>query len=116
MIEILLLIAKHATKHRATATRGVWKVHTCAHCAGRYRHWMERKTTGRGASPEAAREVAERRVRSALETEFEQRPCPTCGLYQPGMVAFRCLRPHTIVFVALSLALLVAGAALVFSA
>ena len=115
MFEILLILAKDASKKRATATARGWKQHTCVHCGGRYRYRMERKETGKADSVEAARQAAEGIAHSALKTEFEQRPCPTCGVYQPDMVAFRRLRPHTLVFLGLSLALLGAVPALVVS-
>ena len=108
------LLIHHYAKNpsRATVALRGWKQHTCVHCGGQFQYWMERKQTRRGASKDAARESAGYFAHSRLRNEADWRPCPTCGLYQPEMVAARRFRLHVIVFLALSCVLFLSGTGL----
>jgi hypothetical protein len=74
---------------------------------------LERKKIGAGDTQESARLMAEDNARKALRFEAELRPCPTCGFYQPEMVAGSRYRCHRLVFPAFTIALFFGGLGLV---
>ncbi len=71
-----------------------WKSHACAQCGCRYAYFMIRKVGHGGASQEQATEKAQAAGNWQLASEVEWQPCPTCGLYQPDMIARRRRRWH----------------------
>src|SRR5438128_2499215 len=95
------------TTYRATIKFNVWKQHTCVHCSGKYRYLLNRTTTGTGATESAASAAAEANVLRALTNDVDMHPCPSCGIYQPDMVAVRRGRAHLWVFLGLLLALII---------
>src|SRR5262245_11710406 len=78
-----------ATGYRATIEFRCWKEHPCVGCAGTYAYKFTRTVCGAGGTKEAAEEAAQAAVTPALQTWVDHQPCPTCGLYQPEMVAER---------------------------
>src|ERR1700682_3888884 len=87
-----------ATTYTSTVEVKVWKGHTCCRCGQPYRYLCERKKKGQGKNPAAASAAAQKAVVAALAYEVDQQPCPTCGLYQPDMVAALRRRRHWYVF------------------
>ncbi len=64
-----------------------WKAHTCLGCGCRYAYLLVRKLAYGGSSPEQAAEKAQAAADRAMAREVDRQPCPTCGLYQPDMIA-----------------------------
>jgi hypothetical protein len=83
-----------------TATIGVRCIreHTCVCCGATYSYELVRDVKGQGGTAEKAQKNAEVNVKRALERDVDQVPCPTCGLYQPDMVADRRLTWFSAVF------------------
>jgi hypothetical protein len=87
-----------------------WKAHTCVGCGCRYAYLMVRKLAYGGSTPERATEKAHAAAERVLAQEVDRQPCPTCGLYQPDMVARGRRLLHTWMLVVSPLALvLIAG-------
>ena len=66
-----------------------WKAHTCLGCGGRFAYLMCRKLAHGGSTPERATEKVRAAAQRAMASDVDRRPCPTCGLYQPDMIALR---------------------------
>ena len=87
-----------------------WKAHTCVGCGGQYAYLLIRKLAYGGSTPERATEKAQAAADRAMVRDIDRQPCPTCGLYQPDMIAGRRKLLHGWLFLAALLALgLVAG-------
>ena len=87
-----------------------WKAHTCAGCGCRYAYLMVRKRAYGGSTPERATEKAQAAADRAIAREVDRQPCPTCGRYQPDMIAGRRRSLHGWLFLASLLATgLIAG-------
>ena len=83
-----------------------WKAPTCVGCGGQYAYLMHRKLAYGGSTPERATEKAQAAADRALTRDIDRQPCPTCGMYQPDMIAGRRRSLHRGLLLA---ALLVAG-------
>ena len=83
-----------------------WKAHTCVGCGGQYAYLMVRKLAYGGSTPERATEKAQAAAERAMVRDVDRQPCPTCGLYQPDMIAGRRRSLHRWMLLA---ALLAAG-------
>ena len=87
-----------------------WKAHTCVGCGCRYAYLMVRRLAYGGSTPERATEKAHAAAERVLAQEVDRQPCPTCGLYQPDMIARGRRLLHTWMLVVSPLALvLIAG-------
>lgn len=73
--------------YQAIVTARCWKQHTCCACGCVYRYALEKSGKGQRGLHEGAQQEAEERVFRKLRTTLASRPCPTCGLIQPDMVA-----------------------------
>jgi hypothetical protein len=115
MLELLIFLAEHFSKNpnRATATVQGWKGYTCANCGAQFEILMARTKTVRGTSKEAAQRRAVVVASGEIKYENDPRPCPTCGLYQPDMVARPRFRRHCVVFIAMTLFLIFVGTPLI---
>ena len=71
-----------------------WKAHTCLGCGCRYAYRMIRTLAYGGSTPERATEKAQAAGDRAMARDVDRQPCPTCGLYQPDMVAGRRRSSH----------------------
>jgi hypothetical protein len=105
----LLILVLHEYKNRKSAAFRGWKQHACVHCGAEYRYLLEGKKSGFGSTPETAQRNADQAARNALRLGLLPRSCPTCGLYQPDMVASRRFRFHFVVFICLLCGLVLAG-------
>ena len=76
-----------ATSFRATAKLEILKQHRCVGCSALFRYPMERSGSAQAATEAAAREGAGRVLMGLLTATFDAHPCPSCGIYQPEMVA-----------------------------
>ena len=77
-----------STTYTAKVAVNCQKEHTCAGCGSVYSYPLVRTVEGSSTTSEqAAREQAEANAAAATKKEIELHPCPTCGLYQPDMVA-----------------------------
>jgi hypothetical protein len=83
-----------ATIYRSTIQLRCWKEHTCAGCGSAFACRFERTVAGQGVTAESATEAARNAAAHALAKAVDAQPCPTCGLYQPDMVAARRTRHH----------------------
>jgi hypothetical protein len=95
---------------RATASGRCWKQHGCVACGGTYRYLFERSVTSRGRPGDPVETWAREGLARQLEEDFDDCPCPTCGSYQPDMVARSKVTWHltlTILAVVLLLLLLI---------
>ncbi|MCE9547450.1 MAG: hypothetical protein K8T25_18415 [Planctomycetia bacterium] len=66
-----------------------WKQRTCTACGGVFSYIFARKIAGMGPTREAAAAAMEANAVKQVMTDASSHPCPTCGLYQPDMVAAR---------------------------
>ena len=82
------------TSYRATIKVRCWKEHTCVSCGGTFAYLFERKVTGQ-PTEDTASANARQTVMQKLTSDVDQRPCPTCGLYQPDMVGSKRAWRHT---------------------
>jgi hypothetical protein len=89
-----------ATIYRSTIKLRCWKEHTCAGCGGSFAYRFERSVSGRGGTAEAAEQAARDAAAHALSKTVDAQPCPTCGLYQPDMIASRQTSLHWCVLAA----------------
>lgn len=105
MIEHLIFLVVNENKCGHTVAFAGWREHECICCGCQYRYRIDRRVASRGKTPEAARKNATHKAENAQKSVLENRPCPTCGLYQPDMVAPRRFRLHVIIFVCLFLSL-----------
>ena len=75
-----------ATTYKAKAQRVCFKQHTCLACGSVYRYRFTRSVEASAATQQAAQVEADKKLQTALDTTFDPRPCPVCGLIQPEMV------------------------------
>lgn len=75
-----------ATTFRAKAQRVCFKQHTCVACGSVYRYRFTRSVEAGASTQQAAQVEADKKLQTALDTTFDIRPCPVCGLVQPEMV------------------------------
>jgi hypothetical protein len=78
-----------ATYYRAIVSGRARKQFTCAACGCTYQAMIERTTVATGGLQAIARERAARQLEERLKTGADLRPCPTCGLIPPAVVARR---------------------------
>jgi uncharacterized integral membrane protein len=77
-----------STKYIAEVNINCRKEHTCAGCGALYSYPLVRKIRVESTtSQQAAQEQANANAATTTQKEIELHPCPTCGLYQPDMVA-----------------------------
>ena len=81
-----------------------WKAHCCVACDCRYAYWLVRKLAFGGSTPERATEKAHAAAEQAMAHEVDRQPCPTCGRYQPDMIAARRRKLHVSLLVVTMLA------------
>src|SRR5438309_11485813 len=87
-----------AKSYTCTIPLKVRKEHTCVACGAVYSYLLERKIVGSAPSAAKAEQVARKNVERALAQDTDLHPCPTCGLYQPDMLAQRRLTRHRVIF------------------
>lgn len=90
-----------------------WKEHTCAGCGTPYSYEFVRKISGTGPTADKASVNARAAVDRALRDDCDPQPCPTCGLYQPDMIAKRRAKVAKLTF---WLALIALGVVLILRA
>lgn len=73
----------------STAHIHCWKQHTCVGCGSVYRYAFQRSVTAQGADNAKLQANLDKLVGSTLQNDVDRRPCPTCGRYQPDMIAMR---------------------------
>lgn len=95
------------TTYTTTVSLCCGKEHKCAGCGSTYAYVLKREVKGQGASSEASEKAASKNFDKALEREVDAQPCPTCGLYQPDMVASRLGPRHIAVFIVAAICLVV---------
>lgn len=95
-----------ATTYTSTLNIRFWRSHTCAACGGQFAYLMQRKIVGSGLSPEKASKKGQAKAEKAFAKEVDVLPCPSCGLYQPDMIAKRRTNRHTWIFVLAAVAFL----------
>jgi hypothetical protein len=66
-----------------------WKAHTCVGCGCQYAYLMCRKLAYGGSTPERATEKVQAAAERTMAHDIDRQPCPTCGLFQPDMIACR---------------------------
>ena len=77
-----------STTYTAKVAVNCEKEHTCAGCGAVYSYPLVCTIAGSSTNSEqAARKQAEANAAAAIKKKIELHPCPTCGLYQPDMVA-----------------------------
>ena len=86
-----------------------WKAHACVACDCQYAYWMVRKLAYGGSTPERATEKAQAAAERAMAHEVDRQPCPTCGMYQPDMIAGRRRKLHICLLAASLLAVVLLG-------
>ncbi len=74
-------------KYKSTQSLQCWKQHRCAGCSALYRYLFKRQALATASSPERAQAQARQKLDTAINTTFDQQPCPQCGFYQPDMSA-----------------------------
>lgn len=77
-----------------THTLECWKQHKCVGCGGIFRYRLQRSTTRKGSTPEAAAQDAQTELRRVIKNAVDPRPCPSCGALQPEMIGQRSARAH----------------------
>ena len=75
-----------ATTYKSKAMRTCWKQHTCVTCGSAYKYSFTRYAEGTASTPAGAQANASKLLQTALDTTFDLKPCPFCGLMQPEMV------------------------------
>jgi hypothetical protein len=98
------------TSYKAKIDIRCWKEHTCVGCGGTFAYVLARTVTGQGESEQAATVAAEAEAAKTIESDINQEPCPTCGLYQPDMVGERKATSYMLLFL---LSLVVMAASLI---
>jgi hypothetical protein len=73
----------------ATAHVRCWKQHTCVGCGTIYRYVFQRSVTAQGPDNTSLQANLDKLVGATLQNEVDRHPCPTCGRYQPDMIAQR---------------------------
>ncbi len=96
--------------YKATLDVRGWKEHICCYCGVPYRYLVKTRKIGRGTSQPTALAAARGAGLRALAGQFEMRPCPACGHYQPDMIGAHRLGRHAVL---LLLALVTFGSILV---
>jgi hypothetical protein len=76
-----------AVRHTCTINLRCWKRHTCVACGGQFSYLFLRKAVGTASTPEAATKAAQANAKKRLAGDVDSHPCPTCGIYQPDMIA-----------------------------
>ncbi|MBS1913054.1 MAG: hypothetical protein JST22_13790 [Bacteroidetes bacterium] len=99
--------------YTATMTAACWREHMCGACGGAFRALLETSATSDYATPSEARLAALEAAEKLLADTVAMQPCPSCGLYQPDMVAQAPMRRHrkwtTIAAIAIVPLALIAG-------
>jgi hypothetical protein len=80
--------------YKSTVDLRCWKQHCCVRCGCLYRYEFNREVTGQGSSPEEASHSARNSANQTLQKDVDQKPCPSCGIFQPEMVARRRVGVH----------------------
>ena len=92
--------------HTATIEVKCWKEHTCKGCNGAFAYLFVRRVSGTAGTEEEATEAARTAAVTAVAAEVDMRPCPSCGLFQPDMIAARRLAWHWLFLVLAVVALI----------
>lgn len=74
-------------KHSSTVELKVWKEHTCSSCGTVYRYQFTRTHVSYGATEVDASARSNKEAHRSILNETEVRPCPSCGIVQPDMIA-----------------------------
>lgn len=74
-------------KYKASQTIHCWKQHRCAGCNALYRYLFKRQSAITASSPEKAQALLRKTVDKVAATSLDERPCPSCGAFQPDMLA-----------------------------
>ena len=74
-------------KYKASQTIHCWKQHRCAGCNALYRYLFKRQSTATASSPEKAQVQLRANVDKLAATSVDERSCPSCGAFQPDMLA-----------------------------
>ena len=77
-----------------------WKEHTCRFCGTPYTYELKRTARGNGSTPGEAGSAAQKNAEKIKATAVEMQPCPSCGHYQPDMIAARQSLRHRWVLIA----------------
>ncbi len=75
-------------------TAACWREHICGACGCTFRALLEASATTDYATPTEARLAALEAAEKLLQEAVAVQPCPSCGLYQPDMVAYTPMRTH----------------------
>ena len=76
------------TTYTATLKVNCRKEHTCVGCGDVYSYALDRDVGASSTeSAEAAQKMAKEKAAQIMQKAVDLHPCPTCGLYQPDMVA-----------------------------
>ena len=102
------------SKSKCTVEIKCWKEHTCVGCGGVFRYRMKWQQAGEGPTEEAAEVAARKVAMDSVKERVEMYPCPSCGRYQPDMVADTHSALHTLLVVVLTIALGILLALFVF--
>jgi hypothetical protein len=87
------------TRYSSTIEVRCWKEHICVNCGGSFAYLLVRKVTGPAEdNPTQATNEARACAVTAIKTEVDSQPCPTCGLYQPDMIGAQRARWHKWIF------------------
>lgn len=78
-----------STTYKSTLTIRCWKEHVCVACECVYAYRFSRTVTGQSSNENEVIENARRSALHAIEHDLDAHPCPTCGRYQPDMIAKR---------------------------
>lgn len=88
-----------ASRHTSMIALDCWKEHTCVSCGGRHAYPFVQKISGTATDPDRALRIAQSNAAGLVARRIKLEPCPTCGLYQPDMVAQRRLAWHRVTFI-----------------
>ncbi|OWK39050.1 hypothetical protein [Fimbriiglobus ruber] len=76
-----------ATTFTVTIRLQCWKEHHCVGCGTAFRYLFAREVKGTGGAARTAERSAHTRAARVITKGTDPHPCPTCGRFQPEMIA-----------------------------